>query len=107
MYDVLNRMCVADAGWEWKANIRVIRQYTILVLMWDHTPLEFGGGNMFQTVHQKPTTFTFRLLKYINLIIPYMYLRGNNASQRLCSVYGINNMLEVYIPAPLKGLINH
>src|SRR6218665_2422220 len=37
---------------------------------------------MFQTVHQKPTTFPFRLLKYINLIISY--LCENNASQRLC-----------------------
>jgi len=59
-----------------------IRSY--ITYLGSYPRLNLGVGSMFQTVHQKPTTFPFRLLNYINLIISY--LCGNNASQRLCKV---------------------
>src|SRR6218665_3553645 len=55
-----------------------IRSY--ITYLGSYTRLNLGVRSMFQTVHQKPTTFPFRLLNYINLIISYLDLEGPCAS---------------------------
>src|SRR6218665_201323 len=78
--------------------------YDLSTYLGSYPRLNLGVGSMFQTVHQKPTTFPFRLLKYINLIISY--LCGNNASQRLCRVSVICGKYT-HPSAPERVIVKH